>query len=168
MMYLNGNHGFVKNFFERTKKIIENTSNAEYEVTLLCNCLLGILVFPEQKFYDELDDSLLSDEEFKKLQKGFLGKKHNTVKKVFKRMRNAVTHCNIKFESATTYSYDEQIKFIYFYDDPDFELKTNLDDYEFQLRIDVDDLKSILFAFCENLLKKEKYTNTEKGNDINE
>lgn len=72
-------------------------------------------------------------------------------------MRNAVSHCNIKFASDTSYNADNRIKNIYFYDDCDFEEKTNLEDYEFQLKIDVTDLKDILMNFCDELLKSEEY-----------
>lgn len=165
MMYLNEKDEFVKTFFKRTKEIIEHSQNCDYDVTLLCNCLTGILVFPEQKFYNKIDDNLLSNENIKKIKSGLIGNKRSgSVKTIFKRMRNAVSRCNIKFESATSYTDDNRIKYIYFYDDSAFETKKVLDDYEFQLRLDVDDLKDILFDFCEKLLKNEKYTDKKEEN----
>lgn len=162
MQYKSGEHGFVKDFFERTKNIIESSDKIMVdgcEGTLLINCLLGILVFPEQKFYNEMSDSMLSDKNKQKIKQGIIGKSEpRTLKKIFRRMKNAVSHCNIKFESA----YNNQIKYIYFYDDENYA-KRNLENYEFQLESDVEDLREILFDFCENLLKNEKYIDEKEG-----
>lgn len=158
MMYLNGEHGFVKNFFERTKEIIEHSENFGCEVTLLCNCLTGLLVFLEQKFYDKMRTISLADENHKKLKVGLNGKnKPRSEKVIFQRMRNAVSHCNIKFESATNYKSDTKIKYIYFYDDKDYKNKRNFENFDFQLKIDIADLKEILINFCDELLKSEEY-----------
>lgn len=157
MMYLNGERGFVKDFFERTKKIIENSESYGCEVTLLCNCLTGLLVFPEQKFYDEMRTISLTDENYKKLKSGLIGKERpSDVEGIFRRMRNAVSHCNIKFESETAYKNDTQIKYVLFYDDKNHR-KRKLENFEYQLKIDVADLKDILMNFCDELLKSEEY-----------
>ena len=53
MMYLNGKQGFLEDFFTRTREIIqdyEKSTNHKYETTLLCNCLLGILVFRSRNY----------------------------------------------------------------------------------------------------------------------
>lgn len=161
MMYLNGQKGFIKDFFERTAKIIksfEKINNDGCEVTLLCNCMLGIFIFPEQKFYNEITNDSLSDANFKKLKQGLLGqKKPRSIKKIFSRMRNAIAHCNIRFECAENKKNDNRIKYIYFYDDENYSDKKKLESYEFQLRIDIADLKDILFDFCDKILANEVY-----------
>lgn len=163
MMYLNGKQGFLEDFFKRTREIIqdyEKSTNNKYETTLLCNCLLGILVFPEQKLFNVISQTSLSNENYQKLKGGLRGtKKPRSVKTIICRMRNAVAHCNIKFESATTYKSDNQIKYIHFYDDKDHQNKHDLDDYEFHLKIDVADLKDILFDFCDRMLINPKPVN---------
>lgn len=163
MMYLNGEQGFLEGFFKRTREIIqdyEKSTNHQYETTLLCNCLLGILVFPEQKLFNVINQNSLSNKNYSILQNGLLGTEHpEKIVEIFRRMRNAVAHCNIKFESATTYKSDNQIKYIHFYDDKDYQNKHDLDDYEFHLKIDVADLKDILFDFCDRMLINPKPVN---------
>lgn len=157
MMYLNGKHGFVKDFVERTKIIIEHSANYGCEVTLLCNCLTGLLVFPEQNFYNEMQKITLSDENYKKLQSGLIGNERpHEVEEIFRRMRNAVSHCNIKFESETACKNDTQIKYVLFYDDKNHK-KRKIENFEYQLKIDIADLKDILMNFCDELLKSEEY-----------
>lgn len=162
MMYLNGQKGFIKDFFERTAKIIksfEEINNDEYEVTLLCNCMVGILIFPEEKFYPDfkVKDTNLSINSKQILLDGLNGKyKPQSVMEILKRMRNAVSHCHMKFESATNYTSDNQIKYIWFYDDWKLykDDKAPLEKYEFALKIDVVNLKEILLEICTNLFKK--------------
>ena len=162
-MYLNGKQGFLEDFFKRTREIIqdyEKSTNHKYETTLLCNCLLGILVFPEQELFKVINQNSLSNKNYSILQKGLLGTEcPEKIVEIFRRMRNAVAHCNIKFESATTYKSDNQIKYIHFYDDQDHQNKDDLDDYEFHLKIDVADLKDILFDFCDRMLINPKPVN---------
>ena len=61
----------VLDFARRTKKNLEfiehsltrdrlNSENDVYEVTQLINSLLGLLVFPQQKFYDAIPSSFVS------------------------------------------------------------------------------------------------------------
>lgn len=163
MMYLNGEQGFLEDFFKRTREIIqdyEKSTNHQYETTLLCNCLLGILVFPEQELFKVINQNSLSNKNYSILQNGLLGTEcPEEIVEIFCRMRNAVAHCNIKFESATTYKSDNQIKYIHFYDDQNHKNKHDLDDYEFHLKIDVADLKDILFDFCDRMLINPKPVN---------
>ena len=57
-------HYFSRDFLERTKKILEDYSNLfngkikknkGYEITLLLNCMMGLLVFPNDYFFNELE-----------------------------------------------------------------------------------------------------------------
>lgn len=81
--------------------------------------------------------------------------KPRSLRSIFRRMKNAVSHCNIEFESETANS--DQIKYICFYDDENYKSKRKLENYEFQLKIDINNLKNILFDFCDNLLVNEEY-----------
>ena len=72
-------------------------------------------------------------------------------------MRNAIAHCNIRFECTENKKNDNRIKYIYFYYYKNYSDKKKLETYEFQLRIDIDDLKDILFDFCDKILANEVY-----------
>ena len=57
-------------FVERTKKIIEQYDNLtipekdKFEVTLLLNCFVGLLILPQQKWYDNLPTEIVSQKEW--------------------------------------------------------------------------------------------------------
>ena len=91
---------FEKDFVERTLNIIENSPTlSDYDVTLLLNCLLSLIVLPVES--EKGNYSLKADEY-----------KHNCVKKlceltdlninkiqydkVFVYIRNSIAHLNIK------------------------------------------------------------------------
>lgn len=146
-----------KIFLKEQRKLLKIQKNYGCEITLLCNCLTGLLVFPEQKFYDEMQTIYLTDENYEKLKSGLIGKEQPCeVKEIFRRMRNAVSHCNIKFESETAYKNDTQIKYVLFYDDKNCK-KRKIENFEYQLKIDITDLKDILMNFCNELLKSKEY-----------
>ena len=72
-----------------------------YEVTQLINSLLGLLVFPQQSFYSKIPPISLDDlraagwPEIK--MAGQL--RNNDLLGLLSYLRNAVTHCNIEFET---------------------------------------------------------------------
>lgn len=158
---------FVKAFFGRTKHVLEQydqmvQSKPEwldaYETTLLCNCLVGLLVFPEQKFYDFIKNRMLSKENLHRLRSCIV---HQNTKQsdlccILRRMRNAVSHQNVRFVGGSK----GEIQSIAFYDDQKWEDKKkkgdDLSTYEFQLVIEPDVLKPILIEFCENVIERRK------------
>ena len=169
MEYANGDNGFISEFFERTLKIIKQydefgfSPKDNYNATLLCNCLMGILVYPEQEYYKKIDETFLTDAAKLLLDNSVkkLGVKkradENDIQYIFRRMRNAVSHRHVKFPKSNIKT-DTTIKSICFYDDVDYENKKNLEDYEFKMEIQIDDLKDILIEFCNNAMKKGRDT----------
>lgn len=115
MQYLNNNNQFVEEFIARTRKIIaqyENVQGEHYESTLLANCLLGLLVFPEEKYFSQLRDDLISAESLTDLSKAVKRspRKSLDLRYILRRMRNAAAHGHIRFSSATAYTTDTEIK----------------------------------------------------------
>ena len=165
MEYANGDKGFINEFFERTLKIINQydeigfSPKDNYNATLLCNCLMGILVYPEQEYYKEIDETFLSDATKQTLdnsvKKSGVKKRadENELQYIFRRMRNAVSHRHVKFPKSNIKN-DNAIKSICLYDDEKYDKKQNLEDYEFKIEIQVADLKEILIEFCNNAIKK--------------
>lgn len=162
-MYLNDGEEFVREFFERTKKIVEQYEecNLQYDTTLLCNCLIGLLVCPTQEFYKKLKDKNIdvdiTENSKQILKSGLTGKdKPQMILDILKHMRNAVSHGHMKFKAETSYISDNNIRYICFYDDKSKYNDNSIavENFEFKLVLDIDNLKKVLFEVCENLFKK--------------
>ncbi len=155
---------FVKVFFERTKLVLEQYDQMvqnkpecfeAYEITLLCNCLLGLLVFPKEKFYQSINNSMLSEENLYRLRNCLVDRNitKSNLRSILQRMRNAVSHQNVRFVGGS----DGEIHSIAFYDDQNWCKKSDdLSTYEFQLVIEPDVLRPILIEFCENVIERRK------------
>lgn len=87
-------------FAKRTKFLIESYSG-EYEVTLLVNCCLGLLVVPKEKEFDKIPDEEIP----LKGDMWGLSRESITVKSahsgynlryVIRRVRNGICHFNIR------------------------------------------------------------------------
>lgn len=98
-------------FINRTKTIIEQYDNFQiaekekYEVTLLLNCLVGLLILPQQHWFETLPTELVSKKEWgidqnhiSTIKKG----ETKNVKDVARHIRNSVAHYNFKvFENKS-------------------------------------------------------------------
>jgi hypothetical protein len=102
---------FERDFIVRTLEIIKqyekwvvpNTSESEqYEVTLLINCLLGLLVLPKERCYVNIPDKSIEELKGWGLESRFIKdwgrirKNQHTLKELIHRMRNSVAHIRIK------------------------------------------------------------------------
>lgn len=106
-------NALVLDFARRTKKNLEFVESCVqsqhpksdvqvFEVTQLINSLLGLLVFPQQKFYNEIPTTPLSElkgsgwPEIKVID----GKlREESVKGLLRYLRNSVSHFNIEFKA---------------------------------------------------------------------
>jgi hypothetical protein len=118
---------FECDFIRRTLKIIEqyeahveknSTIHEKYEVTLLINCLLGLLVLPDQRLLvDKIPDIPFEKFEEWGLPKNFVtnwGKipeRERNLKKIIHHMRNSIAHFRV-----TSYGNDSEITSIKFRD----------------------------------------------------
>jgi len=105
MEYIN----VVKDFAERTKQNLENIRKASKngsqaqvcEVTQLINSLLGLLVFPQQQYFETIPKLRLSDLEAKGWpeikQSPDFPENVGTLDRLMRYLRNAVAHFNMKF-----------------------------------------------------------------------
>lgn len=89
-------------FVERTKKILEQydkidfskNKNEKYEVTLLLNCFVGLLILPKEHWFVNLPTSLIEEKEWGispshiKIIEGDV----KSVKEVARHFRNSVAH----------------------------------------------------------------------------
>ncbi len=102
---------FVKDFVERTlhnleflEKKHESGQYEVYEFTQLVNSLLGLLVIPQQREYNRIDDSFIDEQILEKLQGAIVrndyareSNSHNNFKIILKHMRNAIAHGRLDF-----------------------------------------------------------------------
>lgn len=99
---------FDIDFAKRTLRIIEQyeervpKGKENYEVTLLINCLLGLLVLPHERRIDVIPDVPDADLPEWGIEKGFVhswGKLKNgqqrTLREFVRRLRNSVAHLSI-------------------------------------------------------------------------
>lgn len=85
---------FRKDFVIRTKEIIENAEshNFEYDVTLLINCLQGLVCLPIEKNKNDEDFSYICVNKLREL--GVIEREW-THDKLYRSVRNAVAHMHI-------------------------------------------------------------------------
>lgn len=92
-------------FINRTKTIIEQYDNfkiadkEKYEVTLLLNCLVGLLILPQQHWFDSLPIEEISQKEWginpNHISKIKTGETKN-IKDVSRHLRNSIAHYQFK------------------------------------------------------------------------
>lgn len=88
-------------FVNRTKAIIEQYEKIElskaekFEVTLLLNCLVGLLILPQQNWFDNLPTDIISQKEWgindKHISFIKAGETKN-VKDIARHLRNSISH----------------------------------------------------------------------------
>ena len=99
-------------FVKRTLKLINQYEHLKYnlnideryEVTLLINCLLGVIVFPKEKSFSKIpNDRILKN--LKKemgINKSYINPKYRTIRDFIEDLRNPIAHSNLNFESDET------------------------------------------------------------------
>ncbi len=92
-------HLFVKN----STSEIELEEVEAYEITQLVNSMLGLIVFPQQRYFNHIPQTPLSELERlgwpKPLISGELPSDLKTLKDLMRYIRNSIAHFNIEFQS---------------------------------------------------------------------
>ncbi len=110
-----------KNFVDNTLHILENY-DGPYGVTLLVNCLLGLIVLPEEKDFNHINersgihfhDLGIRDEDIRSW--GNIAEEKRTASRFLRSMRNSVAH--IRIDSI---SENGEIRSLLFSDNTGFE-----------------------------------------------
>ncbi len=139
-----------RDFILRTLKILEQYEEVKiqphYETTLLLNCFVGLLMLPQQEWYDNISTDLITQKEWglSPTYISFLkiGETKN-VRTVATHLRNSVSHYNFKAFSNKK----EEISSIYFFDQDRQENKT------FEATIPIRNLKIFIKLFSTRILK---------------
>ncbi len=97
-------------FIDRTKAIIKQYDSLEpddkkFEVTLFINCLFGLLILPQQHWFNMLPEELLNTEKWG-IDEGDIifiksGEEKN-VKNIARHLRNSISHYRIKVFNNTS------------------------------------------------------------------
>jgi len=140
----------VNDFVFRTKKNLEaievdlSHGKEVYEVTHLINSLLGLIILPEQKFYDNLPETLtLEDLKQEGWPESLLNWDHalgKNFKNLMRLLRNGISHFHLEFLVELGELSGLKIWNIN---------NSNIKDWEVELSIE--DLKSLVEKFIEKI-----------------
>ena len=97
-------------FIDRTKQIIKqydnltpSTGEEKYEVTLLLNCLVGLLILPQQEWFGHLPTEIttsndwgIDETEIEVIKNSSLKDEDKTIANIAKHLRNSVAHYRFK------------------------------------------------------------------------
>lgn len=102
MMFANESD-FVKDFVDRTLHnyyMVEK--DTPYEITLLINSAIGLLIIPKEKEYDKITDTLISDDLYKRLKECIIKDSYSNetnLSQIIRHLRNAISHAGIGFSA---------------------------------------------------------------------
>lgn len=137
-------------FIERTKKIIKQyetiKEKEEYEVTLLLNCFVGLLILPQQYWYDHQPETMISEKDWGILPENvtFIKKEEiKNVKNVVRHLRNAISH----YRFSAFGDENKNISHIKF---EDYDMSSNK---TFEATLSVDSINKFVSIFSEHMLK---------------
>ena len=163
MMYAS-KEDFVADFAKRTKDNCEATVGVPYEVTQLINSMIGLLIIPEQKIYNEITDGMISKDLFESISIGiqeYTYEEEHNLQNIARHIRNAVAHSRLKFdaEKKPIEGMPLEIKSVNFMDGYEDEQKNFI--CKFKMNISIDMLKKFLYAFADAASK----TSVKKGRE---
>lgn len=143
-------HNVVQDFAQRTRQNLEfvetharqNPDATLFEVTQLINSLLGLLVFPQQRFYRSIPEiplSQLSNEGWPSISTLVGTSSCNNLRDLMRYLRNAVAHFQIKFIADETTNQITGLEL--------WNIRRNEENWRIQLTIE--ELRSITYLFLD-------------------
>lgn len=161
----NSNHYFVKEFTKRTLHIL-NEYKGEYDVTMMLNSAVGLLIVPKEVYFQNtIADSVISEEMLKQLQ-GCIqinlqdGKPcvDNCLRTIIRHMRNSIAHgrMTIRVKETNICSQMADIDAIEFYDAGTYrDKKTNKKvAVEFEIVLEINMFKELLMAIAQYIAEQ--------------
>lgn len=165
MMYEN----FVKDFAIRTQKNYNALSEGPYEVTQLINSAVGLLIIPKEKFFAQIDDSIISSELLDRLKNCIVHRQDveeydekGELKDIVKHIRNSIAHGCMEFnaeqdcKTGKTTSIDSVS-----FKDTNKKYKSNSPQF-FEIKIPISLLREFFFAFADAVSNLEQSKNKHK------
>lgn len=164
----NGRDFFVNDFYRRTLQIL-NAYEGKYDVTLLLNSMLGLLVVPKERFFEskEIPDDFINTKLLEQIRKGIKinllnGKNNpnNSLKEIVRHLRNAVSHGRLTVigEEPIIKSHPVLISSVNFVDKGEFrDRKTKqLVTVYFEAELGIELLRSFLIDFATHICNDSK------------
>ncbi len=95
----NSKEYFVKDFYKRTLNILRSTQ-CEYDVALLINSMVGLLVVPKERYFHSMyvPDNYVDSDILKKIRTTFKSNPDIPLTQILRRLRNSVYHGNMEYE----------------------------------------------------------------------
>nr|WP_321375707.1 HEPN family nuclease [uncultured Bacteroides sp.] len=133
-----------KDFIERTKILLEQyekteiNSSEKYEVSLLLNCCVGLLLIPKEESYDKINERLNLNDDWGITESDITIDNSNSksVKSTLRHLRNSVAHGKFEFLPPKKGNQIERIEF---------------KDNSVTINIHVDQLKKFLYKLITQL-----------------
>jgi len=159
-------------FVTRTQELLvqydemEKDSQKKYEITLLINCFVGLIIVPQSKWNDSISPEEISSERWgidpsmiSICKDGKLVDEPKNLRNVARHLRNSISHYHFEIVNNSNHEIGS-IKF------QDF-LPNNERNETFELTIEIEPLKKFLLKFSEEMIrvmeeegKKKKYNQT--------
>lgn len=146
----------IRDFAQRTQNICK-TYTGPYETTNLINSSLGLFVFPEQTFFNNLSNEMISPELFEQLKSCCTSSYNETLdlRSLCRHIRNGIAHFHLKF-NANNHGEIEGITI----NDTD---SRKCPVPHFEITLSVETLKCFFFEFSESIINlKSKRTCKEE------
>jgi hypothetical protein len=153
-------------FVKRTKEIIEQydsfqlNTDEKYEVTLLLNCFVGLLILPQQKLFDELPTTLInsrdwgiSPNDIETIIDNRRNIEEKNVRNIARHLRNSISHYRFTAYPASVDAIKE-IEFLDYLNDKttkSFEVTITIDN----LRIFINKISSDFITTMEKSFGKK-------------
>lgn len=136
-------------FIKRTQEILHDYKG-EWNVTLLINCCVGLLIAPREQWYNNLPTEDVNLTDWGIDPRDIQHETKHSVKKVARHLRNSIAHNEFKAFK----NYKSEIKTIKF---EDYNRQNDRKGaINFSLEISVDHLKKFLYKFSYTMLEKMK------------
>ena len=101
---------FIIDFAKRTRANLEFIEAAEkdsqsvFEVTQLANSLLGLLIFPKERYMDSIPNTPLAElvsNGWPDIKTTYGQLQQDTLRELMRMLRNSIAHCNVEFIAET-------------------------------------------------------------------
>ena len=96
----NGKDYFIKDFYKRTLSLLNN-SQSEYDVALLINSMLGLLIVPKERYFHsiQVSEKYVDKVLLNTIRSAFINEPNISFTEILRRLRNSVCHGNMEIKA---------------------------------------------------------------------
>lgn len=146
---------FVKDFVSRTKANLDY--DHPYEITQLINSLVGLLILPKEKYYENIQNNMVEPQLLHEIQQCITvpQKKKCNLQYIVRRMRNAISHFHIECKADLS---THEVNVIVF---SDFDNGNDSSLPNFQIELPIDLVKQFVSQFSDSVAHSIETSKTE-------